>query len=118
MGKKGDRAVKEPLAKDLYAQGFSLQEISEKLDSSVTSLSRWKADSKVPSEDLDAWDQARQGHRSFIENLRALFNEQLTYIKGLPVGDRTPSDWDSLAKAAAIVRKWLITPATPISLGQ
>jgi len=106
VGKKGDKAAKEGLAKDLYAQGKSLQEIAELLDVSGTSLGRWKADSKVPSEELDAWDQARRNHRSFLENLRALFAGQLAHIQSLPAKDRTPADYDALSKAAAIVRKW------------
>ena len=106
MGKKGDKTTKEGLAKDLYAQGQSLQEIADRLDVSVTSLARWKADSKVPSEKLDAWDQARLSHRSFLENLRALFAEQLAHIQAIAPKDRTPTDYDALSKAAAIVRKW------------
>ncbi len=106
MGKKGDRAAKEGLAKDLYAQGKTLDEIGRRLDISPTSLSKWKADSKQPQNDLDDWDLARQGHRDFIEQLRYLFKEQLEYLSGLPARDRTSSDYDSLSKAAAIVRKW------------
>lgn len=106
MGKRGDRASKEGLAKDLYAQGASLQEISEKLDVSINSLSRWKVETKDPKSDLDEWDLARQGHRDFIDQLRSLFKEQLEYLRELSPRERTPADYDSLSKAAAIVRKW------------
>lgn len=106
MGRKGDRAAKEGLAKDLYAQGNTLQEISDQLDVSVTTLSIWKKESKVPSAELDDWDLARQGHRDFIEQLREMFKEQLEYLRELKPRDRTPADYDALSKAAAIVRKW------------
>ncbi len=106
MGKKGDRAAKEGLAKDLYAQGKTLDDISGLLDISVTSLSRWKADTKVPSAEFDEWELARQRHRDFIEELRALFREQLEYIRSINAADRTSQDYDALSKAAAIVRKW------------
>lgn len=106
MGAKGDRAAKEGLAKDLYAQGNTLTEISGRLDVSVTSLSRWKTESKRPSADLDEWDLARQGHRDFVDELRAMFREQLTYVKGLRPAERDSSVMDTLSKTAAIVRKW------------
>jgi transcriptional regulator with XRE-family HTH domain len=106
LGAKGDRAAKEPLAKDLYAQGSTLTEISERLDVSVTSLSKWKAESKRPSVDLDEWDQARQGHRAFVDELRAMFKEQLTYVKALKPAERDSAVMDTLSKTAAIVRKW------------
>jgi hypothetical protein len=106
VGKKGDRAAKEGVAKDLYAQGKTLDEIAGLLDSSVTSLSRWKAATKSPNEKYDEWELARQRHRDFIEELRALFREQLEYIRSLPAKDRSSQDYDALSKAAAIVRKW------------
>jgi len=106
LGTKGDRAAKEPLAKDLYAQGNTLTEVSERLDVSITSLSKWKAESKRPSSDLDEWDLARQGHRAFVDELRAMFKEQLTYVKGLRPSERDSAVMDTLSKTAAIVRKW------------
>lgn len=106
MGNKGDRAAKEGLAKDLYAQRKSLSEISELLNISVTSLTRWKQESKVPSAEFDEWELARQRHRDFIEELRALFREQLEHIRSLKPAERTSQEYDSLSKAAAIVRKW------------
>lgn len=126
MGKKGDRPAKEGLAKDLYEQGMTLGEISKRLDVSVTSLSRWKKETKQPDNDLDDWDLARQGHRDFIEQLRDLFKEQLKHIRGMPPGSRSPADYDSLSKAAAIVRRWddiekaeaakQMSEATPVDL--
>jgi predicted transcriptional regulator len=106
VGKKGDRAAKEGLAKDLYAQGKTLDEIASLLDSTATSLSRWKSATKAPSAKYDEWELARQRHRDFIEELRALFREQLEYIRSLPAKERTSQDYDALSKAAAIVRKW------------
>lgn len=106
MGKKGDRAAKEGIAKDLYAQGKTLDEIGTLLDISVTSLSKWKADTKAPSAEYDEWELARQRHRDFIEELRDLFREQLEHIRGIDPSERTSQDYDALSKAAAIVRKW------------
>ena len=106
MGKKGDRAAKEGIAKDLFAQGKTLQDIAGLLDTTVTSLSKWKNATKVPSEKYDEWELARQRHRDFIEELRALFREQLEYIRGIKAAERTSQHYDALSKAAAIVRKW------------
>ncbi|MDH3975517.1 MAG: DUF1804 family protein [Deltaproteobacteria bacterium] len=106
MGSKGDRQAKEGLAKDLYAEGLNLEEISGRLDISVTSLSKWKKESKSPDMDLDDWDLARQTHRDFVDGLRKLFREQMEYVQKLPAKERTPSDFDALSKAASIVRKY------------
>ncbi|MCK4814150.1 DUF1804 family protein, partial [bacterium] len=94
------------LAKDLYAEGNNLEEISARLDISVTSLSRWKKETKTPGADMDEWDSARQIHRDFVDGLKKLFREQMSYVQELPAKDRTPSDFDALSKAASIVRKY------------
>ncbi len=106
MGKKGDRAAKEGIAKDLFAQGKTLENIAELLDTTPTSLCRWKAATKAPNAQYDEWELARQRHRSFIEELRALFQEELEYIRSITPAKRTTQDYDKVSKAAAIVRKW------------
>lgn len=105
MAKKGDRAYLEPQAIRLYAQGLSLSSISEQLDVSVTSLSRWKEESKVPSATMDEWDRSRNQKRSNRQRLQDLYEEQLLYVEGLHASKRTGSIFDSLSKMGALIER-------------
>jgi len=106
VAKKGDRAYLEPQAQRLYAEGYSLSDISARLDVSVTSLARWKEESKVPSADLDEWDRARLQKRSNIQRLRDLFEDQLTHLETLSARERTAPMMDTLAKMGALLERW------------
>jgi len=105
MGTKGDRAAKEPLAKKMYADGHSLTAISKELDISDTTLRRWKSEDKVPSEDIDGWDRARQQKRGNMQRLRDILDEQLEYVESLPPAERTSKTFDGLSKIAALVER-------------
>lgn len=105
MGTKGDRAVKEPQAMRLYADGYNLAEISKQLDVSDTTLRRWKSESGVPGEDIDGWDRARQQKRGNIQRLRDILDEQLEYVEGLLPEERTSKTFDGLSKIAALVER-------------
>jgi len=59
MAVKGDKAAKGPLAMRMYADGYSLAEISRQTGISDTTLRRWKSDSGIPGEEIDGWDKAR-----------------------------------------------------------
>ncbi len=107
MGRKGDRATKEKVARNLYAEGHTLDAISSTLDISVTSLCRWKSESKRPSADLDEWDMAKQGHRDFTDQLFELFQEELEEIRSLRPSERTSGNYDRLNKAMSIYQKWV-----------
>lgn len=106
MAKKGDRAYLEPQAQRLYAEGYSLSDISARLDVSVTSLAKWKEESKVPSADLDEWDRARLQKRSNIQRLRDLFEDQLTHLEALSARERTAPMMDTLSKMGALLERW------------
>ena len=106
MGAKGDRAAKEPLAAKMYADGHSLVEISAQLDISDTTLRRWKAESRIPGEDIDGWDKARQQKRGNIKRLRDLFERQLEYVEGLNASEVTAPMMDTLSKLGALVERW------------
>lgn len=106
MAKKGDRALLEPQARRLYAGGVSLSDISGQLGVSVTSLSRWKEESKRPGSDLDEWDRARAQKRSNIQRLRDLFEDQLGYMEDLPAGERTAPMMDTLSKLGSLLERW------------
>jgi len=105
MGIKGDRAVKEPLAIDLYADGRSLADIQKALDISDTTLRRWKAESKAPDARLDLWDQRRRQKRNYLQRARDLLDDQYEYVEGLQFEERDSRVWDSLSKAFAIVER-------------
>jgi hypothetical protein len=105
MGVKGDRAIKEPLAIDLYADGRSMPEISRKLDISDTTLRRWKAESRVPGEKQDGWDKRRAQKRNYVQRARDLLDDQYDYVEGLLPEDRDSRVMDSLSKMFAIVER-------------
>ena len=106
MAKKGDRAYLEPQAQRLYADGRPLSDISGLLGVSVTSLARWKEESKVPSADLDEWDRARLQKRSNIQRLRDLFEDQLAHLEALRADERTAPMMDVLSKVGSLLERW------------
>ena len=106
MAKKGDKALLEPQAMRLYADGFALSDIAVQLEVSVTSLSRWKEDSKRPGTDMDEWDRARGQKRSNIQRLRDLFEDQLFFLEGLSARNRTAPMMDTLSKIGSLLERW------------
>ena len=106
MAKKGDRALLEPQAMRLYADGFALSDIVGQLDVSVTSLAKWKEESKRPGADMDEWDRARTQKRNNIQRLRDLFEDQLFYLEGLTAMERTAPMMDTLSKMGSLLERW------------
>lgn len=106
MGRKGDRASKEVQARQMYAYGLSLTDIAVALDISVTSLSRWKADTKDPGKPEDEWELARLGRRDHIDAIKATYQEQLAYVSGLSPRERSPKDTDMLVKLNSVILSW------------
>ncbi len=106
MATKGDKAVLSPQAMRLYADGITLSAISEQLGVSVTTLSRWKAESKKPGADTDEWDRARAQKQGNIQRLRNLFEQQLSYCEDLHPSERTSREMDALAKIGSLLERW------------
>jgi len=106
LASKGDKGYLEPQALRLYAEGNSLSAISEQLGVSVTTLSRWKADTKDPKQDLNDWDRARGQKRGNIQRLRDLFEEQLLHLETTPPRQRTAPMMDTLSKIGALLERW------------
>ncbi len=106
MATKGDKAVLSPQAMRLYADGITLSAISEQLGVSVTTLSKWKAESKKPGADMDEWDRARAQKQGNIQRLRNLFEQQLSYCEELHPSERTSREMDALAKIGSLLEKW------------
>ena len=106
MASKGDKGYLEPQALRLYADGNSLSTISDQLGVSITSLSRWKADTKSPSQDMDEWDRARSQKRGNISRLRDLFEEQLLHLETTPARQRTAPMMDTLSKLGSLLERW------------
>ena len=90
----------------LYADGHSLNSISEELGVSVTSLSRWKADSKDPNQKMDEWDRARNQKRGNIQRLRDLFEDQLQFLEDKHASGRTAPMMDTLSKMGSLLERW------------
>ena len=106
MASKGDKGFLEPQAKRLYGDGNSLSSISDQLGVSVTSLARWKADSKDPNQQMDEWDRARSQKRGNTQRLRDLFEEQLLNLENTPASKRTAPMMDTLSKLGALLERW------------
>jgi ATP-dependent helicase/DNAse subunit B len=106
LASKGDKAVLGPQALRLYADGHNLTSIGEQLGVSVTSLARWKNETKAPSADLDDWDKARQQKRGNIARLRDLFEDQLAYLEELHASERSSMMMDTLSKLGSLLEKW------------
>jgi len=105
MAVKGDKAAKGPLAMRMYADGYSLAEISRQTGISDTTLRRWKSDSGIPGEEIDGWDKARMQKRGHVQRLRDVLEEQLVYVEGLLPEERTSKTFDGLSKIAALVER-------------
>jgi len=106
LATKGDKAVLGHQAQRLYADGHNLSAIGEQLGVSVTSLARWKADSKDPNQTMDEWDRARSQKRGNIQRLRDLFEDQLAHLEECTPENRTAQKMDALAKMGALLERW------------
>lgn len=106
MAKKGDKNVLAPQAQRLYAEGHNLSSIADLLGVSVTSLSRWKEETKMPAQELDEWDRARAQKRGNIQRLRDLFEDQLLFCENTSARDRSAPMMDTLSKIGALLERW------------
>ena len=106
MASKGAKAVLEPRARRLYAEGRTLDEIARELSVSVPTLSRWKNETRDPKTGVDEWDRGREQKASNLQRLSDLFEEQLNFMEGLQPVDRTPPMLDTLSKLGSLVRTW------------
>ena len=106
MARKGDRSLLEPLARKLYADGKTLQEISEQLGVSVTSLSNWKNETLDPSTGIDEWDRSRHQKGSFRQRMRDLYDRHLELMEGTDAEDITSAMTDTLSKLGALVERF------------
>jgi len=106
MATKGDKAVLAPQAQRLYTAGHNLSSISDQLDVSVTSLKRWKDDTKAPGQPMDEWDRARSQKRGNIQRLRDLFEEQLAWVEELHPSKRSSKTMDTLSKLGSLLERW------------
>ena len=105
MGVKGDRASKEPIARQMYLSGATLAEIARQIDVSVNTLSTWKGDTK-PADGPDEWDRARMQKRGNIQRLRDLFERQLEYTENLNPAEISAPLMDTLSKLGALIERW------------
>lgn len=105
MAEKGARAKLYDVAFRMYAEGQSLTEIEAALGVSRQTLSSWKADTKRPSEEQDAWDKARELKRSAVRRVNDLYEDQLKYVEETAACNRDARMIDALAKLGALVER-------------
>jgi transcriptional regulator with XRE-family HTH domain len=106
MAQKGDKAKLYDVAMKMYIDGHSMTDVADALGVSRQALSQWKADSKAPSDDMDAWDRARKQKSTGIQRLRDLFSRQLEYVETLTPANVSPPMMDTLSKLGALVERW------------
>lgn len=100
------RPASEQLAIRLYAGGKSMEEIGARLDISLTTLYKWRNESKTPGEPMDEWDKARAKKADNLTRLTVLFERQMEFIETLDPGEITAPMIDALSKLGALVGKW------------
>ena len=106
MAEKGDKARLYDVAMRMYADGSTLTEIEGALNVSRQTLSQWKADSRRPSDEFDAWDQARQQKRDGVQRVLDLYYRELGYLEEQRPGTLSSQQIDAISKLGALVIKW------------
>jgi transposase len=106
MATKGDKSKLYDAAMKMYVDGHSLTGIADALGVSRQTLTQWKADTKVPDQDVDQWDRARAQKSSGIQRLRDLFDRQLEFVESCAPADVTAPMMDTLSKLGALVERW------------
>jgi transposase len=113
MAEKGVRARLEPVARQMYVDGQSLDQISTTLDVSRQTLSDWKSRTKRAGEALDEWDKAREMKSSNVQRLRALFDRELTALENSRAGEMSAVSLDAITKLGTLVQRWESTEKSP-----
>lgn len=103
MAKRGKH---ENCAITLYADGQSIEEISEVLNVSATSLYKWKSQSMVPGAEMDEWDRARGQKKSYSMRTKALFERELKAAEDMLPGELSAPMVDQLSKLGAMAKRW------------
>lgn len=106
MAEKGARITLEPVARQMYVDGKTLEDIAAELGVSRQSLSDWKGRTRKPGEDKDEWDKARERKTSFGLRMEALLERELTYAEERQAGAVEGATLDNLSKLGALVVKF------------
>lgn len=106
MAEKGARARLEPVARQMYMDGQTLDQISAVLDVSRQTLSDWKSRTKRAGDALDEWDKAREMKSSNVQRLRALFDRELTALENSRAGEMSAVSLDAITKLGTLVQRW------------
>ncbi|MBW2688323.1 MAG: hypothetical protein JRC99_00140 [Deltaproteobacteria bacterium] len=100
-GVKGVKAKLEPKAKELYALGYGVNEISDILDVSENTLRKWKSESKAPSLGIDGWDLSRQQSYELLGDITRLIQTLVREATANPKDTGIP---DAVAKWSSVAR--------------
>ena len=106
MAEKGDKARLYDVAMRMYVDGSSLTDIESTLGVSRQTLSAWKADTKRPSQEMDAWDRGRKQKRAGAQRVLDLYYRELTALEEQPAGSLSSTQIDAISKLGALVMKW------------
>ncbi|WP_305042384.1 DUF1804 family protein [Geoalkalibacter sp.] len=106
MAEKGARARLEPVARQMYVDGQTLDQIAEVLDVSRQSLSEWKGRTRRAGEDRDEWDKAREQRASTVIRLKNLLDRELEYAENANPGQIGPATLDGISKLGALVQRF------------
>lgn len=106
MAEKGARARLEPVARQMYVDGQSLESIAQVLDVSRNSLSEWKGRTRRPGEEFDEWDKAREQRQSTARRLKNLLERELEYAENASPGQIGPQTLDGISKLGALVQRF------------
>jgi len=101
------KATDEPIARRLYAEGKSVEEISKILGVSVTSLYAWKKETVSPDSGVDEWERARAQKKSIVQRLRDILEGEVEFLEKQPIGSTQKGALaDGLSKLGALVMRW------------
>jgi transcriptional regulator with XRE-family HTH domain len=106
MAEKGAKSKLYEVAFRMYAEGQTLEAISEALGVSRQSLSSWKAETRRPNEDQDDWDKARAQKSSNMQRLKNLFDRELLFAEERQSGAIPQPTLNTLTQLGALVQRW------------
>lgn len=100
---KGIKAILEPRARELWSldKAYTIKAISQILGVSENTLRRWKEESRVPGEEQDGWDLARQESYELLFKINKLIQGLVREAKSSPGNSAladTAAKWAAVAK--------------------
>ena len=89
------------IARKLYLESRTLEEIKELTGVSVTTLSKWKIDGEWEQDRAKGW----KNRQSIEERLAALMEKKMSELESMPAPDITAKHVDQISKFAASIER-------------